>query len=53
MRQFAAFHDRPDFVLAVTAGRRMAAVRTGMLLAAGSYWASIRAAAQPLFHTAR
>ena len=53
VRQFSTFHDRPTVVLAMSGGRRLAAVRSGMVLAAGPYWASIRAAAQPLFHTAR
>lgn len=35
MRQFAAFHDRPTTVLAVSAGRRLAAIRSGMVLATG------------------
>ena len=53
VRQFTTFHDRPPVLLAMAAGRRLAAIRAGMVLATGPYWASVRAAAQPLFHTAR
>ena len=53
VKQFSTFHDRPIVMLAPAAGRRLTAAQSGMLMARGAYWGSIRAAAQPLFHAAR
>ena len=53
MKQFAAWHDRPMIMVALASGKRYAGNAAGMLQACGSYWASVRAAAQPLFHTSR
>ena len=53
MKQFSTFHDRPMIMVALGSGKRYAATAAGMLQAKGAYWASVRAAAQPLFHSSR
>ncbi len=53
MKQFATWHDRPMIMVALASGKRYAGNAAGMLQACGAYWASVRAAAQPLFHTSR
>ena len=53
VKQFSTFHDRPVIMLAPAGGKRLNAAQSGMLMARGAYWGSIRAAAQPLFHAAR
>ena len=53
VKQFAIWHDRPMIMVALASGKRYAGNAAGMLQATGSYWASVRSAAQPLFHSSR
>ncbi|KAI7837525.1 hypothetical protein COHA_008661 [Chlorella ohadii] len=56
VKQFAKFHDRPS-IIAMPTGRRqsrdkrLTAIRSGLLVARGGYWGSLRAAMAPLFHS--
>ena len=53
VRQFMTFHDRPPWPLPTANGKIESAVDAWMIQAKGSYWSSLRAAAQPLFHSDR
>ncbi|PSC70657.1 cytochrome p450 [Micractinium conductrix] len=53
VKHFARFHDRPSFVSVPSSNnKRMVAIRSGLLVSRGGYWGSLRAAMNPLFHTA-
>eukprot|EP00887_Chlorella_sp_A99_P007381 scaffold2.g7381.t1 len=54
VRHFAQMRDRPNFVNPPNWSRdkRIRMIQSGLLVAKGAYWASLRAAVQPLFHTA-
>lgn len=53
VKDFNKFHDRVAFGLnrALFTGPRMEAARAGMLIATGSFWGSLRAGVQPMFHS--
>ena len=53
VRQFMTFHDRPPWPLPMANSKIDNAVEAWMVQAKGSYWAGLRAAAQPLFHSDR
>ena len=53
VRQFMTFHDRPPWPLPTANGKIDNAIEAWMVQAKGSYWTSLRAAAQPLFHSDR
>ncbi len=53
VKQFATWHNRPMIMVALASGKRYAGNAAGMLQACGAYWASVRAAAQPLFYSSR
>ena len=53
VRQFMTFHDRPPWPLPTANSKIEKAIDAWMVQAQGSYWTSLRAAAQPLFHSDR
>jgi hypothetical protein len=53
VRQFLAFHDRAPWPLPTANRKIVRAIDALMVQAQGAFWASIRAAAQPLFHSDR
>lgn len=50
VKKFRCFHDRPRTLLVGTPARKRA-IRSNILMATGPLWASLRAAAAPVFHT--
>ncbi|GAB4819482.1 hypothetical protein N2152v2_006528 [Parachlorella kessleri] len=51
--KFKSFHDRSRFIDADPGkDKRVRSLQAGLLMAKGGYWASVRAAMQPLFHQA-
>ena len=53
VRHFSKLHDRPGLVnVPASSDKRIRILRAGVLVARGAYWGSVRAALNPLFHTA-
>lgn len=53
VKDFNKFHDRvaPTLNRSLFTGARMEAAQSGMLIARGAFWGSLRAGVQPMFHS--
>ncbi|KAL4419504.1 hypothetical protein ABPG77_002290 [Micractinium sp. CCAP 211/92] len=53
VKHFVKFHDRPSLVSFPSGkNKRLVALRSGLLVSRGGYWGSLRAALNPMFHSA-
>lgn len=53
VKRFSKFHDRPQLVsVPASRDKRLRLIQSGLLVAKGGYWASLRSAIAPLFHSA-